>query len=198
MPDASMQSASAGEPLPVAHPVPVLWITGLAGVGKSTLAAALIARLQGVGHSVALIDGDRVRAALDHGVHADQHDLAARRRRAWRLARMAHAAAAQGTPAIVATISLFYDVQRWNRAHMPGYAEVLLEARRDALRQRRPDLYSPAGAAARQPVVGVELPAEYPVSPELRLNQDYSEVSLQAHVDAALELWQRLAARAAS
>jgi cytidine diphosphoramidate kinase len=134
--------------------------------------------------------GDSVRTTLDGHAQAEQHDLAARRRRAWRLAQMANTAAGLTTPVIVATISLFHDVQQWNRRHNPRYAELLLEVPWDELCRRRPELYLPA--ASTQPVVGVDLPAELPLAPELRLSGCDGAASLQAQLEAAYGLWQRL------
>jgi adenylylsulfate kinase-like enzyme len=189
------QLAIAPAPADHAAAAPVLWITGLAGVGKSTLARELAARLSWRRRAALLLDGDTVRAELDPALLAERHDLPARRRRAWRLAQMAHAASSRGQPVLVATISLFHDVQAWNRRHMPGYAELLLEAPYEALRQRRPDLYGPAPRPPHSPVVGVDLPAEFPQAAELRLLQSYSAESLRAHTAAASELWGRLLER---
>ena len=33
----------------------------------------------------------------------------------------------QGVDVVIATISLFHEVHTWNRAHLPGYLEILLD-----------------------------------------------------------------------
>ncbi|HEY6004875.1 MAG TPA: adenylyl-sulfate kinase, partial [Anaeromyxobacter sp.] len=42
----------------------VVWITGLPGAGKSTLAARIAGRVRAAGTACAVLDGDEVRAAL--------------------------------------------------------------------------------------------------------------------------------------
>jgi adenylylsulfate kinase-like enzyme len=46
--------------LPCKHPV--VWITGLAGSGKTSLARALVSELRAGGRSVVHVDGDQVRS----------------------------------------------------------------------------------------------------------------------------------------
>lgn len=164
-----------------ADPAPLLWITGLSGVGKSTLAAAVVDALRARGIAPLLLDGDAVRHALDAPGETARYDEDARRRRAWRLARLATMAAQQGVPVVVATISLFHAVQQWLRDSNPRYVELLLTAPLDVLRARDPALYGGSD------VVGVDQPAQFPLRPDCVLAQDYAGTT--AHLDAALSLW---------
>lgn len=169
---------------------PVLWITGLSGVGKSSLAQALVARLHKQGLRPLLLDGDALRDALESPPVS--HSLANRERRAWRIARFARLAAQQGIPVVVATISLFHAVQQWNRAGGLVYAEVWLQADFELLRQRNPILYGTPGKPGLQDVVGVDLPAEFPCQAELVLQQCFSADSQAKHLDRLLAFWQTL------
>ena len=183
----------------------ILWITGLAGAGKTTLARALVEVLHRRGTSPLLLDGDELRHALDDEAALDRHDLESRRRRAWRIARLARFAATQHVPVVVATISLFHDVQAWNRSAPVLYAEVVLDAPLALLRTRNP-LYAGgvsgasgangangASGASRSSapanVVGVDLPAEMPLHPELTLSQGFETCELPDHLSKALALW---------
>lgn len=137
----------------------VIWITGLAGSGKTTVATALVPRLRQRGAAVVLLDGDELRRtiATDLG-----YDLTDRRAAAERYARLARALALQGLTVVVATISMFESVRRWNRRRMPRYCEVYLRRAPGApFRRRR----RPAGAARLE--VGVDLPFEEPRHPDL-------------------------------
>lgn len=174
----------------------MLWITGLSGVGKTTLAHAVVDKLRERGERPLLLDGDAVRALLDDPGEVDRHDVPARRVRAWRLARMANHAAAQGVPVVVATISLFADVQAWNRRANPAYGELLLTAPIDALRPLDPARYLPTGVESAN-VVGLDIEAEFPCGPELALEQSFDAPGLALHLQRALDLWQTLADKAA-
>ena len=110
----------------------VIWITGLSGAGKTTLARALQEKLP---HSI-LLDGDEMREALID--LAGGFDRESRRRLAFTYARWANLLAKQGSTVIVATISLYHDLHAWNREHLPGYLEVFLDVPEEIRRKRDP------------------------------------------------------------
>lgn len=155
-------------------PGPVIWITGLSGTGKSTLARRVVADLRAaVGHAL-LIDGDDFRAMHENELG---HDRADRLRNAHRIARLSQFVSAQGIPVVVATMSLFSEVHEWNRRQIPGYFEVLLTASIEFLARRDPKgLYaraaSGAGAGAGDDVVGAGLAYDLPKSPDLRIEAE--------------------------
>lgn len=145
----------------------VIWITGLSGVGKTTVAMSLRSRLVRAGTVPVLLDGDRIRRVLpDRLGHAEED----RRRLAATYGRLAGEIASQGHLVVCATVSLFHAVHEWNRVHLPGYLEVWLRAPPEALRERgaRPALYGTGGVAGAAPhVVGVTAAAEFPLAADL-------------------------------
>jgi len=172
--------------LPSTSPAPIVWITGLSGTGKTTLANAVRDQLATEGVRALLLDGDAVRHALDSPEDLVRHDYDARVRRAWRLARLARLAANQGFPVIVATISLLHAVQAWNRAGRSVYCEVLLSAEIDVLKQRDPGLYG-QGSAGSANVVGIDIVPEFPLRPELLLAQRFVDSDLAVHARQVVE-----------
>ncbi len=117
----------------------VLWITGLSGAGKSSLALAVVERLRAKGDAVVMLDGDELREVFSSVVaNATNHGRAGRLALAMQYARLCRLIAAQGFTVVIATISLFREVHRWNRAHLPGYFEVYLKVPMDELRRRDP------------------------------------------------------------
>lgn len=171
---------------------PILWITGLSGTGKTTLALALAQALRAQGQRPLVLDGDSVRHLVEPDEAHDSHAPPLRLHRAWRMARMARWAAMQGIPVIVATMSLRHDVQDWSRAGPTPYAEVLLQANMELLRQRNPTLYGAPGQASPPNVVGLDIPAEFPRQPELRLPQNFAMDDLPRHLAQVLALWESL------
>lgn len=150
------------EPTPAAAGAgAVIWITGLSGAGKSTVAAELVPRLAAAGQRPILLDGDQLRAVLD----ADGYDEVNRRRLAFRYARLCRLLANQGHIVICATIALFHDVQAWNRANLPNYLEIFLDVPVTELRRRNSKGLYRLGDG--RDVVGVGIPAEFPASPDL-------------------------------
>src|SRR6202020_2502960 len=106
-----------------------------------------------------------------------------RRQVAMRNARMCRMLAGQGQDVVCATISLFHEVQRWNRENIPGYREIYLRVPLDELRRRdRKGIY-----ADPRNVVGIDLPAEAPESPDLILD-NHGSLDVPAAVDRILAI----------
>jgi adenylylsulfate kinase len=146
----------------------VAWITGLSGSGKTTLARRVVAHLREGGRPVAHLDGDDLRAAIDDR-HA-RYDLAGRRINAWRISRLAQLLERQGLVVVVSTVSLFHEIHRWNRRHLPGYVEIFLDVDLAVLIRR-----DPKGIYAGAPrVMGMDLVPETPEVPDLVLRNDFT------------------------
>ncbi len=147
----------------------VVWITGLSGAGKTTLARELLPHLRNGRHEVVMLDGDELREVLGaETVNASNHDREARLRLAMRYARLCRMLASQGLTVVIATISLFQEVHRWNRAHLPGYFEVYLRVPLDELRRRDPKgIYARFDAGLAQHVAGLDLTIDEPELPDL-------------------------------
>jgi adenylylsulfate kinase-like enzyme len=112
------------------------------------------------------LDGDALREVFEQDLGYSVED---RRRWAWRYARLGHMLAEQGLEVVVATVSMFEEVRRWNREHLPRYTEVYLRVPLEVRISRdRRVLY--AGAD----VVGVDLPCEEPRAPDLVIDDDGS------------------------
>jgi adenylylsulfate kinase-like enzyme len=140
----------------------VIWIFGLSGAGKSTVAHELVAALSSDGKRPILLDGDELRSALG----ADRFDRESRRRLAHVYARLCRLLARQGHTVVCASIGLLHELHAWNRANLERYVEVVLDVPFDELERRdSKGLYD--GAAYRRDVVGVDVPAEFPKEPDL-------------------------------
>lgn len=146
----------------------VVWITGLSGAGKSSLAGALAQRLRREGRPVAVLDGDELRWVWGGGDVRQDYGRAARVELALRYGRLAVVLSRQGLDVVVATISLFGEVHRWNRSNLPGYLEVYLRVPLEELRRRDPkDLYRRHDLGEVRDMAGLDLAVDEPVAPDL-------------------------------
>ena len=161
----------------------VFWITGLSGAGKTTLGEELVSRLRAAGRRVILLDGDALRAAIAEDLG---HSAENRRKSAMRNARLCRLLAEQGHDVICATISLFHEVQRWNRENIPGYREIYLRVPIDELQRRDcKGIYAGAQRGDARDVVGLDVPAEVPEAPDLVLD-NYGALDVATAVDHIL------------
>src|SRR5580700_6872652 len=133
MPTNTQKAAGQLEAEKHAAPGRVFWITGLSGAGKTTLGRELWSRLRAAGRAATFLDGDTLRAVIAEDL---DHSAGHRRRSAMRNARLCRLLAEQGTDVVCATISLFHEVQRWNRENIPGYCEIYLRVPIEELRRR--------------------------------------------------------------
>ena len=146
----------------------VIWITGLSGAGKTTLAKALLPLLP---QPVILLDGDSMRDALTF--LADGYDQESRKKLALTYARLCRLIAEQGATVVCATISMFHGVRAWNRSNLPGYVEIFLDVPQEVRRQRDPKgLYAAEEAGALCDMAGSDTPVELPASPDILLRQE--------------------------
>lgn len=149
----------------------VVWITGLSGAGKSTIARQLVSELRVGGGSPVLLDGDEVRDAISDPTVG--HDRTSRLANAYRICRLARLISTQGFTVVVATMSLFKEVHDWNRRNLPNYFEVFVEVSLETLRQRDArGLYSRAAQGKATNVVGLDLEFDRPTTPHLTLRNE--------------------------
>ena len=143
----------------------VFWITGLSGAGKTTVGMELWRRLRTAGRSAVFLDGDALRAAIAEDLG---HGAEGRRRSAMRNARLCELLASQGEDVVCSTISLFHEIHRWNRQHIPGYCEIYLRVPMQELRRRDcKGIYAAAERGDLPNVVGLDMAAELPEAPDL-------------------------------
>lgn len=151
------------------HRAGVVWLTGLSGAGKSSIAGATAQRLFEAGWEVQVIDGDTLRTGLnaDLGFTAEDRDEAVRR-----AAHVAAHWAGGGALVIVAMISPLAR-QRENARRIAGdsFHEVFVHADLATCRQRDPKgLYKLADERKIESFTGVSAPYERPQQPEIMID----------------------------
>lgn len=127
----------------------VLWITGLSGAGKTSVAKDLQVRCRQAGIAAILLDGDSLRAILgDRFGHTPDDRLYL----AMCYGRLCQELSHQGFTVICATISMFETVRAWNREHIPGYREIYLRVPEEERHRRDIDKGVYRGATAPVPL----------------------------------------------
>ncbi len=146
-----------------------LWLTGLSGSGKSTVAAGIEKRLVEQGRSAYRLDGDNLRTGLNGDLGFTKADREENVRRA---AEVALLFADAGTVAVVALISPYAESRRRARQlHAQAglvFVEVYMAAQVDVCARRDPKgLYAKASSGEIGSFTGVDDPYEVPVAPDV-------------------------------
>ncbi len=152
------------------HPAGVLWLTGLSGAGKSTIAKALERELFALGCRTMLLDGDQVRHGLCGDLGFGAADRTENIRRVGEVARLFFE---QGNLVLCTFVSPFEEDRRRARSLIPEgrFLEIHVDADLDTVRARDPKgLYERAGRGEIRELTGVSSPYEAPESPELRID----------------------------
>lgn len=148
------------------HPGLVVWITGLPGSGKTSVASKLARILRSRRLPVVQLDGDEFRKVMGDDLG---YDSESRLRNARRISRLCKLIADQGVHVIAGTVSLFRERHEWNRKEIPRYFEVYLEVSLETIHARnQKGLYS--GDASE--VVGMDQSFDVPERPDLRIRND--------------------------
>ena len=148
----------------------VVWLTGLSGAGKSTVANRVEQLLLGSGAHSMLLDGDNVRHGLNRDLGFTDTDRVENIRR---LGEVAKLMADAGLIVITAFISPFRADRQMAReiAAPHSFIEVFIDTPLDECIRRDPKgLYAKAKAGAIPNFTGLDSPYEAPEEPELRLS----------------------------
>ena len=152
----------------------VIWITGLSGAGKTSLATEIVEYLREKEDAVVLLDGDVFRSILKvPTIETDQHNREARLFLALRYGLMCQLLASQGITVVIATISMFEEVYTWNRMNLPNYFEIFLKVPLKELRNRDPkSIYKKFDNGELKNVAGLDLLVDEPKTSDLIIDFD--------------------------
>jgi adenylyl-sulfate kinase len=165
----------------------VIWLTGLSGAGKTTLAQALSTRLTALGKRVETLDGDEVRENLSRGLGFSQQDRETNIRRIGFVARLL---ARNGVVVLGAAISPYRqsrgDVRQSIESEGLRFLEVFVRCPIETLIDRDvKGLYAKALSGEVKQFTGISDPYEKPLAPDIVV--DTSKESVEESTAKILE-----------
>ncbi len=164
-----------------------LWMTGLSGSGKSTVAVALEQVLLQRGKHAYRLDGDNVRHGLNKNLGFSAEDRTENIRRIGEVAKLFCDAGLIAVTSFISPYRADRDLVRQlhDEAELP-FLEVYVDAPLDVAESRDPKgLYKKARAGEIKGFTGIDDPYEEPEQAELHLRTD--QLSVEQSVEAILE-----------
>jgi bifunctional enzyme CysN/CysC len=152
------------------HPALLVWLTGLSGSGKSTIANLVEQYLHLHGVHTYLLDGDNLRHGLNRDLGFGAADRVENIRRAGEVAALMVDA---GLVVLASFISPYAAERDMVRSLVPegSFIEVHVDAPLEVVEARDPKgLYAKARSGQLPEFTGIDAPYEAPASPELRLD----------------------------
>ncbi len=162
----------------------VVWLTGLSGSGKSTIARALELELHQKGYISKLLDGDNVRTGLNNNLGFSDND---RKENIRRIAEVSKLFLESGIVLINCFISptqLIRDQVR-NIVGEENYFEIFVNTSLDTCERRdTKGIYAKARKGLIKEFTGISAPYEEPINPDIEIRTE--EISLEQSVEMIL------------
>jgi adenylylsulfate kinase len=159
-----------------------IWLTGLSGSGKTTIATKLAETFN---HSrfIELMDGDEIRKGLSRDLGFSKDD---RNEHNHRVIFCSKLLARNGVIVVVALISPYRETRAFAKANIPNTIEVFVKAPLDVCIERDPKgLYKKALAGEIKNFTGIDDPYEEPLNPDVIVETD--KESVQESVEKILK-----------
>ncbi len=157
----------------------VIWLTGPSGAGKTTLANALAEKLEELGYSVEVLDGDGIRTKLYPDLGFSEREREIHNKVVIEMARLL---AKNGVITIVALISPFRSVREYAREQIEKFVEVYVKCPLEVRIKRDPKgLYAKALKGEIKGLTGYDGVYEEPENPEIVV--DTSKLSVEEEVE---------------
>lgn len=162
-----------------------VWLTGLSGSGKSTIANRLASRLRKSGARVEVLDGDVIRTNLSKGLGFSKQDRDTNIRR---IGFVCSLLSRNGVIVIAAAISPYRKLRDEVRATTTNFVEVFTDCDMATLVRRDvKGLYRKALEGRIQNFTGVSDPYEEPLSPEV-----HTDSGIQTEEESVDAVWNHL------
>ncbi len=148
----------------------VVWLTGLSGSGKTTVARTVEDALKSMNRCVVVLDGDEIRRHLSSDLGFSRKD---RELNVERVANLSHILSRSGIITIVALISPFRKSRDYARKIVGDFVEVWVKCSLETCKKRDPKgLYAKVKMGEITNFTGIDQDYEIPLNPEITLDTD--------------------------
>jgi cytidine diphosphoramidate kinase len=155
----------------------IVWLVGLSGAGKTTIALELHRTWQLQERATVLVDGDEIREIFKHDISPANYDIYGRRANAERIIEICRWLDRQNINVVCSILCIFPDLMIENRKIFSNYFEVFVDAPMAQLEERDgKGLYAGANRGEIKNVVGVDIEFPVPQHPDLVIDNSRSDI----------------------
>ena len=148
----------------------VIWITGISGSGKTTIASRLIKKYKNDIKNLVNVDGDVIRGLYDNDLN---YDLDSRITQIKRIQKVCLFLENQGLIVIASALYCDESLMEWNRKNFKNYYEIYLETSLDIVKRRDvKGLYKKYEKGLEKNIVGLDIPWNAPKNYDLKINMN--------------------------
>jgi len=153
----------------------VIWLTGLSGSGKSTIANELEYKLNKMNYHTYLLDGDNIRSGLNSDLEFNETD---RKENIRRISEVAKLFVDAGIITITAFISPFIEDRKRAREIIgEDFIEVFVDTSLEECIKRDPKgLYKKALNGEIKNFTGIDSPYEKPINPDIHIDTTKNDI----------------------
>ena len=163
----------------------VVWIIGLSGAGKTTLANEVVLRAQVAKCNTILVDGDVIREIFGNDIGYSMED---RLTNSERISQLCKFLDNQGVNVVCSILSIFPQTRSWNRRNIKNYYEVFIDAPIENLVSRdSKGIYGKYNRGEISDVAGMDIDFPIPVNSDLVIHNNKSLDDLLGYTDFILE-----------
>ena len=164
----------------------VVWLIGLSGAGKTTLANKIVADANEKAINTVLLDGDVIREVFDNDLGYTMGD---RLLNAQRICQLGKFLDGQGINVVCAILSIFPETREWNREHIEDYYEVFIDTPIEILVDRdTKGIYGKFNRGEISDVAGMDIKFPLPNQADLVIDNSGSEADLLSHSAKIVEV----------
>ncbi len=166
----------------------VIWLIGLSGSGKTTVGKEVFRIWKKKSPQTIFLDGDEVRDIFSNENYSRDYTLKGRRLNAERISRLCLWLDNYNINIVASVLSVFPDMQDWNRKNFKKYFQVFLDVPMNILVKRdTKNLYKEALSGKIKNVVGVDIDFPKPKNSNLILTQTKSQMTVDFCVKEILK-----------
>ena len=163
----------------------VVWIIGLSGAGKTTLAKEVVIKAKVEANNTVLVDGDVIREIFGNDLGYSMED---RLKNAERICQLCKFLNDQGISVVCAILSIFPETREWNRENINDYYEVFIDTPITSLISRdSKGIYGKYNRGDISEVAGMDIDFPQPVNADLVINNHKSLDDLLSHVEPIVD-----------